>query len=106
MGKRENQKTFNRHKKAMKTFRLALALMLCTGFICATSSCVVVGKKDNGMHRGWYKIPNHPNHQNQYKKDRPAKSKGKSKEVIGLSLKNVFYHETIWSPEQEDSSTC
>ena len=90
----------------MKIFRLFVALMLCTGFICATSSCVVVGKKDNGAHRGWYKIPNHPNHQKQYKKDKPDKSKGKSKEMIGLSLKNVFDHETIWSFERGNLSTC
>lgn len=86
----------------MKTFRLVVALILCAGFICATSSCVAVGKKDNGAHRGWYKIPNHPNHQNQNKKDKPAKSKGKSKEMTGQNLKNAFDHKSIWLAEMED----
>lgn len=90
----------------MKTVRLVVVLMLCAGFICTTSSCVVVGKKDNGAHRGWYKIPNHPNHQNQNKKNKPAKSKGKSKEMIGLGLKSVFDHGARWSLRQEEASFC
>jgi hypothetical protein len=86
----------------MKTFRLTVALFLCAGFICATSSCVVVGKKDNGLHRGWYKIPNHPNHQNQNKKDKPAKSKGKRNEFTGLGLKSVFVYKASWLAEMAD----
>jgi len=85
----------------MKTFRIFVALLFCIGFIGASTSCLVLSKKDNGAHKGWYKMPNHPNHQNQNKKDKPAKSKGKTKEMVVGGLGNVFVYETQfhWSTD-------
>ncbi len=45
----------------MKKF---LMIFLCLGFLLGTSSCVVINKKDNGKHKGWYKSPNNQNKSN------------------------------------------
>jgi hypothetical protein len=60
----------------MRTLKKIAILLLCTGLLFSTSSCVVLVKKDNGKHKGWFKNPN--NSHNPISKN-PGMSKGKSK---------------------------
>ena len=39
-------------------------IILCLGLLLGSSSCVVVNKKDNGKHIGWYKSPSNKNNSN------------------------------------------
>ncbi|MBA3663061.1 MAG: hypothetical protein H0W61_02490 [Bacteroidetes bacterium] len=43
----------------MKTIKIVAALSIIMSVTLGTSSCVVV-KRDNGLHRGWYKNSNNP----------------------------------------------
>jgi hypothetical protein len=60
----------------MKILRAIALLILSLGLLINATSCVVLAKKDNGNHLGWYKNPhnphhpqsNNPGHNKQYKK--------------------------------------
>jgi len=60
----------------MKTLKLFSILILCFGLLVGTSSCLVITKKDNGKHNGWFKNPKNPHHHNS---TNPVKSKGNHK---------------------------
>ena len=60
----------------MKTFKTIATLLLCLVLLFGVTSCVVLVKKDNGRHKGWFKNPNNPH--NPYSTN-PGKSKGNSK---------------------------
>ncbi|MFA5819022.1 MAG: hypothetical protein WC854_07060 [Bacteroidales bacterium] len=57
----------------MKTFKTIATLLLCLVLLFGATSCVVLVKKDNGRHKGWYKNPNNPHHP--YSTN-PGKTKG------------------------------
>jgi len=46
----------------MRNIKIILASMLITGMMLSFTSCVIVVRKDNGKHKGWYKNPNNPHH--------------------------------------------
>ncbi|MBK7133631.1 MAG: hypothetical protein IPH69_12660 [Bacteroidales bacterium] len=48
----------------MKAIKMASVLVLCALFLLSTTSCVVLVKKDNGNHKGWYKNPKNPHNPN------------------------------------------
>ncbi|MCX6320463.1 MAG: hypothetical protein NTX93_01475 [Bacteroidia bacterium] len=60
----------------MKTFKTIATLLLCLVLLFGATSCVVLVKKDNGYHKGWFKNPNNPHHP--YSTN-PGKSKGNFK---------------------------
>jgi hypothetical protein len=60
----------------MKPFKTIATLLLCMGLLFSSTSCVVLVKKDNGKHKGWYKNPNNPH--NPYSTN-PGNSKGRQK---------------------------
>ena len=55
----------------MKQFKSIAILLLLTSFLFSASSCVVLRKKDNGKHKGWYKKQN--------KKQNPVRGKSNVK---------------------------
>ncbi|HET6245186.1 MAG: hypothetical protein H0V01_12045 [Bacteroidetes bacterium] len=46
----------------MRPLKTAAILAFCAGLLFSTSSCLVVVKKDNGRHKGWFKNTNNPHH--------------------------------------------
>jgi hypothetical protein len=54
----------------------SIAILIFPALLISQTSCIVFYKKDNGKHKGWYKNPNNPHHQNS---TNPGKSKGNSK---------------------------
>jgi hypothetical protein len=48
----------------MKALRKITLLAICTGMMLIASSCAVMvsPRHDRGLHRGWYKQSNSPNH--------------------------------------------
>jgi hypothetical protein len=51
-----------------------IALVICTAILTLSqSSCLVVARKDNGLHKGHYKSPNHPKPSKSFS---PGKSNG------------------------------
>jgi hypothetical protein len=48
----------------MKILKLVSILVLCAVVLFSVSSCVVLVKKDNGNHKGWYKNPHNPHNPN------------------------------------------
>ena len=57
----------------MKTLRTIAILVLCMGLLFSATSCVVLVKKDNGKHKGWFKNSNNPHNPIS---TNPGKSKG------------------------------
>ena len=62
------------YDEKLKTFAV---VALCAGILFGASSCVVLVKKDNGKHKGWFKNPNNPHHP--HSTNPAGKSKGKHK---------------------------
>lgn len=58
--------------KTLGTFRL-ITIIVFAVLITSQTSCVVISKKDNGKHKGWFKNSNNPHHPNS---TNPGKSKG------------------------------
>ena len=57
--------TFRSYKYIkMKTLKLVSILAFCLVFLFSVTSCVVLVKKDNGNHKGWYKNPKNPHNPN------------------------------------------
>jgi len=48
----------------MKSLKFVSILILCILFLVSSTSCVVLVKKDNGNHKGWYKNPKNPHNPN------------------------------------------
>jgi len=64
-------------KKGSRKMRLLnlIILTLCLTFLFSATSCLVLVRKDNGKHRGWFKNSNsHPRH------TKPGKAKGNHEE--------------------------
>lgn len=63
----------------MKKLRRFTILLLLTGLLFGTSSCLVLTTErkvhDNGHHWGWFKKPNKPHHDYHKNNDNPEKSK-------------------------------
>ncbi|MES2589208.1 MAG: hypothetical protein V4622_09515 [Bacteroidota bacterium] len=51
----------------MKKVAKLLSLVLFVGFLLNLQACVVVHKKDNGKHKGWYKNKRNPHNPNTVK---------------------------------------
>jgi hypothetical protein len=48
----------------MKTLKSILILILCLIVVFSSTSCVVLVKRDNGNHKGWFKNPKNPHNPN------------------------------------------
>ncbi len=66
----------------MKLLKTITIPVFCIGLLFATSSCVMV-KKDNGLHKGWFKNRNNPHHPNS---TNPGKAKHKKKKMFAKSV--------------------
>ena len=77
----------------MKSFKKITILVFCVGLLFATSSCVVV-RKDNGLHKGWFKNRNNPHHPNS---TNPGKAKHKKKKMYAnaVIIDNVYQWQDI-----------
>lgn len=62
----------------MKQFKSIAILIMLTAFLFSASSCVVLRKKDNGKHKGWFKDKKNPQ-----KKIYKKPTKGVKKKVGG-----------------------
>ncbi|HLG04358.1 MAG TPA: hypothetical protein VI731_12240 [Bacteroidia bacterium] len=63
----------------MKNLKAFWMLVLCAALLVNLSSCVVlVNKKDNGKHKGWYKKPGSPGNSKNPGAPHPGKPKGNS----------------------------
>lgn len=51
----------------MKIIKTIALLALIIQFLLSATSCVVIPRKDNGNHKGWYKSSSNPNHLNTIK---------------------------------------
>jgi hypothetical protein len=51
----------------MKKIKTIVAIIIYMGVLFSSTSCLVVEKRDNGHHRGWYKKTGPPNHSNGHK---------------------------------------
>ncbi|MES2764058.1 MAG: hypothetical protein V4677_17715 [Bacteroidota bacterium] len=60
----------------MKNHKFILGITLIISLSISQSSCIVVHKKDNGKHKGWYKNSNNPHNPNT---TNPGNGKVKSK---------------------------
>jgi hypothetical protein len=63
----------------MKSLRAISILVLCIMFLFASSSCVVLVRKDNGLHKGWFKNPGNPHNPHNTHFIKQGRSKGNSK---------------------------
>ncbi len=76
----------------MKTLGIFAVILMFAGFLVCTSSCAVIVKRDNGVHRGWYKIPDRPHHQNS---ENPGKHKGNRKNKSVENVSSVYVIEFV-----------
>jgi hypothetical protein len=62
----------------MKSLRTITILALSFMLLFSTTSCVVLVREDNGLHKGWFKSPNNPHNHQKAHFINQGKSKGKS----------------------------
>jgi len=61
--------------KTLLTFRF-ITITIFTVLLMSQTSCIVLSRKDNGNHKGWFKNSNNPHHP---QTTNPGHTKGKSK---------------------------
>ena len=66
----------------MKIFKPLFTLIIISGLLLISTSCLIIHKTEPGRHKGWNKNsnnPHHPNTTNPGHTGNPGKSKGKGK---------------------------